>query len=460
MISKSVFKKRAKIVVPAVLLFLVLLNGLLAILYNQKTYPHTVVAGRSVGSVGFVNLPKKAESLQVVPQSVTLVYEDQKSTVKTAEFGITIDGGDLKTNAKKARSWLPLLALFSTHHIEPKLKVDTKKFQEQSKKLEPVFRKDFVNAKVITKDGAFVLEKDASGYELHTSKLLNTVVANLESGHKQFTIPVKEVKAAISAESLQAGTDTINKQVSTEITLIYESQRKTTTAAERAGWFVVKDASYDLSIPAVRNYIQIVGKGFGITVGNATDATNAVVKALQSNKKLDVTLTKLVEPAKSYTYCVALRGLTYDTSVLEAKLAQTYADPRGWSLNGAVQFIQVASGCDFTVWLSSASEMPSFGGVCDSSWSCRIGNNVVINADRWNNASDAWNAASLALDDYRSMVINHETGHWFEFGHSNCPGAGQLAPVMQQQSISLQGCSFNPWPLPSELSIYRRSIGL
>jgi len=65
-----------------------------------------VVAGRSVGSVGFVNLPKKAESLQVVPQSVTLVYEDQKSTVKTAEFGITIDGGDLKTNAKKARSWL------------------------------------------------------------------------------------------------------------------------------------------------------------------------------------------------------------------------------------------------------------------------------------------------------------------------------------------------------------------
>ena len=37
------------------------------------------------------------------------------------------------------------------------------------------------------------------------------------------------------------------------------------------------------------------------------------------------------------------------------------------------------------------------------------------------------------------MVINHETGHWLGLGHSFCSGPGQLAPVMQQQSIDVTG---------------------
>ncbi|HVW34925.1 MAG TPA: DUF3152 domain-containing protein, partial [Acidimicrobiia bacterium] len=54
------------------------------------------------------------------------------------------------------------------------------------------------------------------------------------------------------------------------------------------------------------------------------------------------------------------------------------------------------------------------------------------------------------LAEYRAMVVNHETGHWLGFGHAFCSGPGQPAPVMQQQSMSLQGCAFNSWPLPSE----------
>jgi hypothetical protein len=54
------------------------------------------------------------------------------------------------------------------------------------------------------------------------------------------------------------------------------------------------------------------------------------------------------------------------------------------------------------------------------------------------------------LRDYRHMVVNHEAGHFLGFGHANCGGPGQLAPVMQQQSINLQGCQHNPWPLQWE----------
>jgi Protein of unknown function (DUF3152) len=54
-------------------------------------------------------------------------------------------------------------------------------------------------------------------------------------------------------------------------------------------------------------------------------------------------------------------------------------------------------------------------------------------------------------------VVNHEVGHWLGFGHSRCSGAGRLAPVMQQQSIGLEGCTFNPWPLPTERATIPRN---
>ncbi len=95
--------------------------------------------------------------------------------------------------------------------------------------------------------------------------------------------------------------------------------------------------------------------------------------------------------------------------------------------------------------------MPSFSSGCDVEWSCRVGRSVIINDKRWVDASAAWNASGGTLRDYRHMVVNHEVGHWLGHGHLHCAGAGQLAPVMQQQSIDLEGCKFNPWPLTSEL---------
>ncbi|MDN4160356.1 DUF3152 domain-containing protein [Nocardioides abyssi] len=154
---------------------------------------------------------------------------------------------------------------------------------------------------------------------------------------------------------------------------------------------------------------------------------------------------------RTVTYSVQTRGrITTSLATFRRQAQQTYADARGWRGSG-VRFVPVRRGGSFTLVLAAAGEVPRFSPVCSAQWSCRVGRYVVINQERWKHASPAWNAARGALRDYRHMVVNHETGHWLGRGHASCGGAGQLAPVMQQQSKGLGGCRFNPWPTAREL---------
>ncbi|CAA9400844.1 MAG: hypothetical protein AVDCRST_MAG60-2104 [uncultured Nocardioides sp.] len=150
------------------------------------------------------------------------------------------------------------------------------------------------------------------------------------------------------------------------------------------------------------------------------------------------------------TYSVTTRGtITTSPATFGRQAQETYADARGWRAGG-IAFRQVPRGGDFTLVLAAASTLPSFGAGCSTFWSCRVGRFVVVNQDRWRFASPAWNRAGARLRDYRHLVVNHETGHWLGHGHRGCPGQGQPAPVMMQQSKGLDGCRFNPWPRPDE----------
>ena len=153
------------------------------------------------------------------------------------------------------------------------------------------------------------------------------------------------------------------------------------------------------------------------------------------------------------TYSLATRGsVGPDAAELPAVVAAVYADPRGW-LRSHRRFTRVASGGDFTVVLAQASLVPSFSRSCSARYSCRVGRHVVLNADRWRSGAPAFPGS---LEQYRQMVLNHETGHWLGLGHADCPGRGRLAPVMQQQSKAMQGCAPNAWPLDAELTAVRR----
>ncbi|QLQ11223.1 MAG: DUF3152 domain-containing protein [Nocardioidaceae bacterium] len=153
---------------------------------------------------------------------------------------------------------------------------------------------------------------------------------------------------------------------------------------------------------------------------------------------------------RTVTYRIVTRGkITADLGVFAKQAQATYDDPRGWRSAG-IRFKRVKTGGLFALVLSQAALVPSFSSMCSSSWSCRVGDNVIINQTRWLQATPVWKDSGLGRRNYRHLVVNHETGHWLGHGHAYCGGAGQLAPVMAQQSKGLGGCKANPWPLPWE----------
>jgi hypothetical protein len=129
-------------------------------------------------------------------------------------------------------------------------------------------------------------------------------------------------------------------------------------------------------------------------------------------------------------------------------LARTMADPRGWSRAGFK--VTQDPGAEYRVVLAEGPEVDALCRPYDTGgeFSCQNGPVVALNAERWREGVPHWR---LGLHAYRVMLLNHEMGHLLGQRHRPCPGGGQPAPVMYQQSGGLGGCVGNPWPLDLEI---------
>ena len=144
-------------------------------------------------------------------------------------------------------------------------------------------------------------------------------------------------------------------------------------------------------------------------------------------------------------------GLGLDLPQFAAMVRRVLSDPRGWERADGVHFValsaaQLAQGTvpDIRITLASpdltdtlCAPLRTMGEV-----SCNQNGRAIINAKRWALGVSYY----PQLDSYRTYVINHEVGHSLNHPHAACPGPGQKAPIMQQQTLGLQGCT--PWPFP------------
>lgn len=137
------------------------------------------------------------------------------------------------------------------------------------------------------------------------------------------------------------------------------------------------------------------------------------------------------------------RGLPFKGQDFAEQVHDTLNDSRGWARfqrvdHGPVQ-VRVALTSPHTtdrlcLPLRTGGEL-----------SCWNGSRSVINAVRWAKGVPQYHGHLAA---YRDYVISHEVGHGLGHHHASCPGRGRRAPVMVQQSKSLESCRPNPWPFP------------
>jgi hypothetical protein len=133
-----------------------------------------------------------------------------------------------------------------------------------------------------------------------------------------------------------------------------------------------------------------------------------------------------------------------DVDQFAARVSGILADPRSWTAGGTWRLQRVGPGQprDFTIYLATPATRDRLCAMgYDRYTSCRNGNSVVLNVDRWVHAVPRYD-----VETYRTYLVNHETGHRLGHGHDRCPGKGEPAPIMQQQTLGLHGCLPNPWP--------------
>ncbi len=154
-------------------------------------------------------------------------------------------------------------------------------------------------------------------------------------------------------------------------------------------------------------------------------------------------------PGEAAPYVVEVEGgLGVDPGAFAREVEQVLGDPRSWGAGGR-RALQRVDGGDvaFRVALTSPATTDRLCAPLDTNgyFSCGTGGRAVLNAARWLTGASAYPGP---LPAYRQYLVNHEVGHLFGRGHESCPGAGQPAPVMMQQTKGLQGCSAVSWPYP------------
>jgi Protein of unknown function (DUF3152) len=156
--------------------------------------------------------------------------------------------------------------------------------------------------------------------------------------------------------------------------------------------------------------------------------------------------TPVAGTGKLLRYTVELEdGLPFDPAAVAQTVDSTLADSRSWISTGRNAFQRTEDEPDVRIVVATpgttdelCAPLKTRGEV-----SCHNGEFVVLNAKRWAFGVESYNGD---IDNYRRYLVNHEIGHALGHGHVPCPGAGELAPVMLQQTYGLDGCLPNAWP--------------
>lgn len=159
-------------------------------------------------------------------------------------------------------------------------------------------------------------------------------------------------------------------------------------------------------------------------------------------------------PGRTVRYTVEVeKGLEEVAGGFPEAVRRDLTHPRGWQTADGVRFVNVSPkerrrGAETDIRIQFASPR-LVDRVCaplrtNGRLSCHHRGKVMINAWRWVHGSKTYGDD---LERYRVYLVNHEVGHSLGHNHLACPSSGALAPIMLQQTLRLEGCRPNPYPV-------------
>ncbi len=433
-------------------LLLALVNIGFIIVYRGKVPPHTYLGNQQVGGLSYQQVRAQPANFGI-EQFITLSHATASKQIEPSELGLLVDiPASVKHLQSNYMRWFPMLGFVKKTTVPVTLRVDELRYQQGIQALSPQFNQAAQDVHVAFDGKAFVSASATNGYAIDASATKRDVLKAIASGQRTLQIPTTVVQATVHNIDLSSDIATLNKQLAIAVSYAtFSGSKAQPSLAQKASWFVPSGQTMALSGERIGVYLTQVGAEQHLELINTSDLVTATSYALTRDQALDFRLVTQGNILR--TYCTAVRGVDQSAlGDLTDKLAAVYADARGWNDEGRIGFQHVTSGCQYTVWLSAADQMTSFGSICDDYYNCQAGQNVVVNDDRWLHATPSWNASGGSLEDYHILIIDHETGHRLGFlDNPTCPSPGQPAYVMMQQSIDLKGCVFNVWPTATEL---------
>jgi hypothetical protein len=486
------------VIVLVSLLFVYYISfAIFTIFINKNNFGANIFINGSSYSLKNINSVTNSLNEQLKNKQIEVIVESTgtKQVYSASDLGVYYDSNQLEQVAKTLIVKSLLLPFPLKQNITYYSSVDQQKLASQLEKLnnsnpaKPINSTYSVNA-----ENQVVISESQAGSGIAVQEFANKlIVKNINELPSSLTPAIQTIDARLNKDSLEPFVDEVsallkntyilqNSQTNipldiSKIVSFYEPQPSNNIIVLTVNKLLADD--YLKQVLGTQNiapkdsivYTYKSGKASTTTTGQdgvAVSNTEELVAIFNQslNEKTSYlgiittspvpfkTVSQTIDDTKIkryFTYSVATWG-TINSDINEFKnlSAETLNDSKGWNRAG-VAFSEVPTGGDFTLVLAEPATIPAnFPGTCDSTYSCQVGRFVIINDDRWRLASSAWTGE---LRDYRHMVVNHETGHWLGQSHKFCQGAGQPAPVMQQQSINLQGCTFNPWPLDFEINL-------
>ena len=449
-----------KVLVGTLLLF-VLINAGMLLLYRSRSLPNYYLGRYNAGG-------QSASSLQSTPSAAILpsnliLYGGRRQVRETpAALGISVDVPASVATLQKIHRYLPVLALMP-HHSPLNLRVDQTRFHTEETHLAAVFGNPAEGRHIVYNNGTFNIAAGRTGYRLDGQALLSAALAAIQAGSSTFNVPTVAIPTPADDSHLAQDLHSLQRRLGSKIGFVYQGHTIQPGKEVIGSWFRADGVSMAASPGAVQPYLAgEVARQFNVTIANPSDLATAAAYAVNAGDSASFNVATASGGTVIRTYCTAVDEENPSAlDELTGKLAETYNDARGWNDNGRIVFEHVASGCQYTVWLAAPSQMTTFGAICDDYYNCQVGTSVILNYDRWSSATPPWEQTGGSLNDYHTLMIDHETGHRLGFADNPvCPGAGQPAPVMMQQSIDLKGCVFNIWPTPPEFTRLDQMLNL